>query len=301
MKALSILRTGVLGGALFAPLVGLGQNTAQPVQLPEVNVAGAPVPGENKIVGSYGQPEWSARRPFPGVSVYVVPDQEYEFEAGFDTQSFGAGIADRREWTQELEVGLGHRTQLAVENSVRDFSEDSVAPVGWHENSVLVSARFAFADWGKMPLNPALAVGWRFISSEPDAFHLGIVIGDELDPRWHWAANVFGEEQVSGPDRREVTADGALTYSLLNETLNVGVQGGWRSLHGEGAFTTSYFRVGPCIQWRPWDEAHINAMCLWSDGSKGSPKSEVVISVGFEFGEGADDHDKPAGGGKFDR
>lgn len=285
------------------PRPAAAQTAAEPaaVRLPSMEVAGQPVPGENKIIGTYGQPEWSARRPFPGVSVYVVPDGEYEFEAGFDRQTFPAGSV-RREWTQELELGLPRRWQLALENSVRDFREDGAGAPGWHEDSLAASLRHALGDWGKVPLNPALSFGWRAISGSTGAVQLGVVVGGELTPRWHWAANVGAERQLRRGGSREVAGDAALTYSLANETLSLGVQAGWKSRHSEAALAATYAHAGPCLQFRPWDEVHLNAVYLRSDGSRGAPRSELLISIGFEFGDGADDHDgETKGGGKFDR
>src|SRR6478735_3783647 len=104
-------------GALFLLSVcGLAAGTLtaeEPVRLPAMAVVSTGVPGENKIVGEYGQPEWSARRPFPGVSVYVHPAAQIEFETGLEDATTPSGI-HHCEWTQELEAGLGHRLQLAL-------------------------------------------------------------------------------------------------------------------------------------------------------------------------------------------
>src|SRR4051812_7898949 len=79
--------------------------------LPAMAVVSPGVPGENKIVGTYAQPEWSARRPFPGVAVYVAPAQQFEFEVGFLDVTTPTG-RHHREWSQEFEAGLGHRLQV---------------------------------------------------------------------------------------------------------------------------------------------------------------------------------------------
>jgi hypothetical protein len=207
-----------------------------------------------------------------------------------------------REWTQELEVGLRHRLQLTFENSIRNFHELDAIRSRLHEDSLTTSLRYALGNWGKLPLNPAFSAGWRMNSGQPGALQFGAVIGDELSPRWHWAANLTAERQIGGLRNRDVSGEGAISYSLMNETLNVGLQAGWRSLHDTEDATPTYAHAGPCIQYRLWDEFHINAVCLLSHRSHGSPSYEVEISVGFEFGEGADDHDdEPRRGGKFDR
>lgn len=283
-------------------LSGAVDGAAQrPVEMKAVDVVSRPVPGENKIVGTYDQPEWTARRPFPGVSVYVVPEGEFELELALDSRREAHATTDRN-WTQELEIGLGHRLQLTLQNSVRNFLENRPGPTGWREDSLDVSLRYALGDWGKLLFNPALSAGLRLNSGGSPAALVGLVIGDELTPRWHWAANLDGDGQFGGPSLREVTADVALTYSILNETLSLGMQAGARSVHGHGVRGANYGHFGPCVQFRPWDELHVNGVCLWSDGSHGASRFEFLLSVGFEFGDGADDHDEgPRLGGNFDR
>lgn len=101
----------------LACVIAVGPGRAnEPAQLPGLSVTSPGVPGENKMVGTYAQPEWSARRPFPGVSVYVQPAELYEFEAGLDDFTISSGT-HHREWTQEFEVGLGHRWLAAAENT----------------------------------------------------------------------------------------------------------------------------------------------------------------------------------------
>ena len=68
------MRTSFLIASLLLfslPRPAPAQTAAEPaaVRLPSMEVAGQPVPGENKIIGTYGQPEWSARRPFPYFSL----------------------------------------------------------------------------------------------------------------------------------------------------------------------------------------------------------------------------------------
>ena len=295
-------RSLILGAGLLLAMEASAQDAAnRTTLLPSMTVAGAVVPGENKIVGAYGQPEWSARRPFPGVSVYVVPAGEAEVELGYLVQSFPTERG-RGEFTQEIELGLGHRFQVAMENSVRNYREPATPTQAWREDSFTGSLRYAVADWGKVPFNPALSAGWRHNQRTRDAWQLGVVVGDEITPRWHWAANLGTEHPLGSAGRREVTGDMAITYSVTNETLNLGLQTGWRSRHGGGEPGTSYAVGGPCFQYRPWDEFHFNAACMWSDHVSGATTREIQISIGFEFGEGADDHDGEAkGGGKFDR
>jgi hypothetical protein len=261
----------------------------EPVRLPAIAVVSNGVPGENKIVGDYAQPEWSARRPFPGVSVYVQPAAQVEFEAGLQDASTPSGV-HHREWTQELEAGLGHRLQLALENTLANFRDDVPNSTRWREDALKLSMRYALADWGKLPLNPALGVGWRSNRGAPDAPSGQLVLGAEFTPRLHWAADFQYERQTSAPLLCELTAATAITYSVTNETFNVGVQAQWKRRHelcNPHSFRTE---AGPCIQYRPIDQLHLDCVVLWGT-EKGRGVHSFVLSVGFEFGKGADDHD----------
>ena len=280
------------GALMLGSVLGLAAgplSAEEAVRLPAMAVVSTGVPGENKIVGDYAQPEWSARRPFPGVSVYVQPAAQLEFEAGFQDATTPTGI-HHREWTQELEAGLGHRLQLALENTVANFREESGGPLSWREDSLRLSTRYALANWGKLPLNPALGVSWRFNSGAPNALGGQLVLGEEFTPRLHWAADLQSEWQTGAPRHRELTAATALTYSVTNETLNVGVQAQWKQTRERADPGSIRLEAGPCIQYRPVDQFHLDCVVLWGR-EKSRAVHRVLLSFGFEFGPGADDHD----------
>lgn len=260
-----------------------------PTQLPTMAIVSSGVPGENKIVGEYAQPEWSARRPFPGVSVYVQPGGQFEFETGF--QDFITPSGRRhQEWSQEFEAGLGHRWQAALENTYANFREDGRRPLQWHEDALKLSARYALANWGKLPLNPAVGLGWRFNSGASDAPVGQVVLGDEFTPRLHWAADFQYERQTGGKQLRELSAATALTYSVTNETLNVGLQAQWKRTLEIADVKSERTEIGPCVQYRPVDQLHFDCVALWGT-ERSQPVHSLVLSIGFEFGPGADDHD----------
>lgn len=246
------------------------------------------VPGENKMVGTYAQPEWSARRPFPGVAVYVAPAEQYELEGGYQDVTTPSG-RHHCEWSQEFEIGLGHRLQAAVENTYANF-RDGVPGLRWQEDSLKLSMRYALADWGKLPLNPAIGAGWRFNSGTADAPIGQLVLGTEFTPRLHWAADFQYEHQNGGQQQRELTAATALTYSVTNETLNVGFQAQWKRSQDLADPVSHRAEIGPCIQYRPIDQLHFDGGIMWGSEQHQAVHS-LFLSVGFEFGAGADDHD----------
>jgi hypothetical protein len=181
MTLAHLYRSVLLRLALIAPAELLAQaNRDTPAQLEPLRIAGDAVPGENKIIGHYGQPEWTARRRFTLGSVYVQPEEQFEAEFGWQRAAF-ASQPDQREFNQELEIGLPHRWQLNLESAHRNFREDQ-AKRHWHHDSAGLGLRHAPADWGKLPLNPTLGVGWKGNSGASDAISGQLLLATELSP-----------------------------------------------------------------------------------------------------------------------
>jgi hypothetical protein len=284
----------VVFGAAGAVIATAQIAPAQPVQLKEFSVVGQPVPGENKTMGRYQQPEWTARRRFVMTSVYVQPEGQMEFEFGYDASSY-SGLPSTRRWAQEIEIGLPHRFQLNLENSYQDFRADDPGKKAWHEESFTPELRYALADWGKLPLNPAVSVGWKANVGQADAVDFQLLVADELSPKWHWGSALLYERQLGKPDFREYALSAGLSYSLRNEQLNVGAEFKYSHTVNDPVMGRAQDRVavGPSLQWRPVDQMHLDVAPLWGIGSR-APRLEVFIFVGFEFGDGADDgDDKP--------
>lgn len=293
-SAVSVAKVGsaILAIASFAtPLLTAQTATEIPNRLEALRVAGAPVPGENKIIGHYGQPEWSARRRFTLGSVYVQPEEQFEAELGWQRSAF-ASQPDEHEFNQELEIGLPHRLQLNLENSHRDYRETEIKR-HWHHDSAGIGLRYAPADWGKLPLNPAIGVGWKGNSGAADALSGQLLLATELSPRWHWGATLLHERQMGGPRRHEITLGSGVSFSVINESLSVGLEGRLSRVTGRLSRAAENRRsIGPSLQWRPFDQLHLDVAPLWGSG-RGAARREILAFVGFEFGDGADDGDEP--------
>jgi hypothetical protein len=222
-------------------------------------------------------------------SIYVQPTEQAEVEFAYDGAAY-SGKPSQHAFYQEIEVGLPRRFQLSLENYYQNFREDQPRRHDWREESATLGFRYAFADWGRIPLNPAAGLGWRVISGAPDAVEYNFVLGEEFSPRWHWAANFRHERQPSGPQMRETTITTGLTYTVFNERLNVGVEARSRHSRDFKDPVKKQFTWGPCVQIRPSDLFHIDLAPMWGTGTA-SPVRELVVSIGFEFGEGSADHD----------
>ncbi len=262
-----------------------------PTKLETVMVAGLPVPGENKAMGSYQQPEWTARRPFVMTRVYVQPEGQAEVELGYDTVSDPDGFQTHL-FRQELEYGLPQRWQVDLENTFQDFKEGVTGTGVWHHDSTAVELRHALADWDKIPLNPTLSAAWKVNAHAADAFEGQLLLGSELTPRWHWGVNFLREQQVGDDRFREQSVSGALSYSLVNEKLNLGVETkyGEESDKDTRGNPVRRWAAGPSLQWRPTDQTHLDLVPLLGM-TKDAPRLEVFVFFGFEFGAGAGDGD----------
>src|SRR3954471_24365397 len=107
-------------------------------------------------MGEYGQPAWAERnRASSTTSVYVLSPNEAFFGLNWesDLHRHGKSIHD---FTQEIDVGLLHRFELGFENEL-GFVESKA-----YETSATVEARYAFANWNTVHLNPALSVEYTF-------------------------------------------------------------------------------------------------------------------------------------------
>lgn len=158
-KRVSFSRLGLVLCGLTGAVSVAAQSTPPeaPTRLAPVLVTGQQVPGENKVLGSYSQPEWTARRRFATTRVYVQPEGQVEVELGTIFARPAEGPRTQL-FRQEIEVGLPHRFQIDLENTFQDYREGEVGAGAWHRDSTAVELRYALADWDKIPLNPTVSI-----------------------------------------------------------------------------------------------------------------------------------------------
>src|SRR5215813_5589271 len=191
-------------------------------QLPPVTVPGQPESQE--LVGPYKQPLWSTRGRFStDTEVYVIPPGLYFVDLDYQVTIPRHGKSVHL-FTQEFEVGLPYRFQLAYENNVEVR--------GGHTQVTTqnLEARYALADWGVIPLNPTLfaeykiGVGKDYERQEdthdpvphiPDAFEGRLLLGEQFGRKFQWALNLFHEQQLGGEREWESGFSQALTYALF--------------------------------------------------------------------------------------
>lgn len=158
-----------------------------------------------------------------------------------------------------------------------------------------IEARWAFADWGRIPLNPTLYAEWKFNGAAPDAYELKLLLGEQLAPRWHWGFNLFYEQETGGARATELGFSQAVSYSAIDSKISVGIEMNFEHTTEKGfrSDPAIEFLVGPSIQWRPTPRTHLDLVPLFGT-SRDSPWVEPFIVFGIELGTGAESKETKA-------
>ncbi len=218
-------RLSIYGLALAGGLLGVATSSAQDALAPRSTTTAATTtataPTEPTLVvtgdelpGAYGAPGAFSRSRFsPLTTAYVLPPGSVYAAFIYEGDVFHEGKPDHL-FTEEVEVGLPYRFGIALENRVERFAGDT-------ENSAFsVEARYALADWGKIPLNPTLFAEYRFGTGKilheegpppppgkeeeggppdlPDAYEFRLLLSQEFGERVEWAFNAFFERENVG-------------------------------------------------------------------------------------------------------
>ena len=109
-----------------------------------------------EVPSAYGAPPGMSRSRFSNaVNAYVLPPWAFFFGELFEGQGFRHGPPDYL-FTQEVEMGLPYRFNVAAETQFERFNG------GGGAQTVSLEARWALADWNKIPLNPTLFAEYKF-------------------------------------------------------------------------------------------------------------------------------------------
>ena len=217
---------------------------AQTASQEEVVITAEEVPS---VPSAYGAPPTFSRSRFSNaVNAYVLPPWAFFFGELFEGQGFRHGPPDYL-FTQEIEMGLPYRFNVAAETQFERFNG------GGGAQTVSLEARWALADWNKIPLNPTLFAEYKFgvgtIRHEevppppgeggeeeeeeeggppkvPDAYEFRLLLAQEFGGRFEWAMNWFFEKENTGDRGREWGFSQALMTPILlpNERLKIGIE-----------------------------------------------------------------------------
>ena len=245
--------------------------------------------------GGYGQPQWAERsRASATTKLYVL--SPYEVFVGVLSESdFLRRGRSRHDLIQEIELGLPNRFEIGFENHLGLAGGDA------SEMSANVGARYAFAAWSQIPLNPTIAAEYRFGTGKqladrfdrdlnrnsPDAYELRLLLGQEFIPRVQWAANLFFQHELSGARNREVGFTQDITYLAVADKVEVGAEMRYTNAtrRTEQRGSANEFVIGPSLNCKPNLHTVVSVAPLFGCTAD-SPRVAVFCSVSLEFGGG---------------
>ena len=253
-------------------------------QLQEITIVARASPyQEDQPADETRRPEWTSARRFTTTRVYL---QQAPWEVGVEQWW---RVRQNRDHTvenlfqSEIEIGLPHRMQLDVyENWVADGHRRA------HHDNVAFELRFAFADWGKIPLNPTLYAEYKLADAHygPDVYEFKILLGSTIAPRLHWALNAAFEQETGGERATEFAVQGGLSYSVIDGKLGVGLEAQYKneSVAGGRGDALNRFLIGPSVQWRPTPRTHLDFVAQWGT-NRDAQNFEGFVVFGVDLGK----------------
>src|SRR5437868_1224610 len=264
----------------------------------EIVVTGEEVPS------AYGAPPGFSRSRFSNITqAYVLPPWAFFFGEIYEGQGFRHGPPDHL-FTQEIEMGLPYRFGVAAESKFERFNG------GGGAETVSLEARWALADWNKIPLNPTLFAEYKFgvgtIRHEevppppgggeeeesgppkvPDAYEVRLLLAQEFFGRIEWAMNWFFEKENTGDRGREWGFSQAAMIPVLlpAERLKVGVEMQYRNLTVKDTRgdPLNSFVIGPTVAWKPTAQTRLDISPLFGC-THDSPVADVFVAFSWLFG-----------------
>ena len=269
-------KTCFLALAASAALGAYAQNTAR---LPEATVAQSPLK-EEMAIGPYDQPEWTMARRFPTTRVYLQQPPGGMAVEQWVRSKFYDGDRAKHRVQQEFEIGLPHRLQadLYVNHEINNQGT-------WYYDNFAGELRYALADWGKIPGNPTVYGEYKIKDEGADVAEGKLLLGDELAPGWHWGVNGAYEWDLGGEETREYAVSAALSHTLSDRRLSLGIEAIYatESVAGARGEHEDNLNIGPSLQWRPIPDLHLDFVPLFGV-TDDAPDLMTYIVLGYDFG-----------------
>ena len=268
------------------------------------------VQGE-ELPSAYGAPPALSRTRFSNlVNAYVLPPGGFYAGLIYQGDALRFNRPDHR-FTQEIEYGLPYRFGIAIENTVETFRGTS------QDRTFSVEARYALADWDKIPLNPTIFVEYKFglgniLHDEgppaplgkgealdflnernplPDSFEIKLLLAEEFFGKLEWALNGFFEQEIGGDRGREYGfAQSAMVPIILpRERLKVGAEMQLITFTDKGIRDMPSYRfvVGPTIAWKPSKNTRLDVSPLFGV-THDAPRASVFVVFSMLFGPGGE-------------
>ena len=236
-----------------------------------------------ELPSAYGAPpDLSHGRISTLTKSYVLSPFTFELEAGYEGSIFRHGLPAQL-FREEIEMGLPARFTVGVQNQIEHLAGNT------RDRSFTLEARYALANWNKLPLNPAISAEYRFGLSNglPDSGELALLISHDFPHEIEWAMNIFVDREFGG---RESTSAGfaqstEVPVLLPEEKLEVGLEMQYRSGGEtiEPERTIKGLVIGPTLAWRPTKNVRFDLSPL-PGCSDHTPAVQVFGVFSFSFG-----------------
>lgn len=283
-------------GAMSASIFALPKSRAKGADENEVRVTAprldASSLGEERLVGSNEQPEWTTERRWAKTRAYVLAPGQIEVEQWWKLQTPRGSRPDHF-WQTEVGIGFEGGWQLDL---YENYGKNPGGPVK-HEG-VQAEVRYALAKWGEIPANPTLYLEYVANQRAADKVEAKVLFADDFGPRWHWGSNLVFEQETSGARETELALSGAVSYTILDSKFSVGAEFNAERVTGEGFKNNpvNEFLIGPAFQWRPTENSHIDLSPLFgfTKSDRVDPRFELWLIFGWDFGPEQPGHRGPA-------
>src|SRR6266446_2691065 len=292
----------LLASAYLAFLALNHSSHAQTAAAEHIVVTGEPLPS------AYGAPtSFSQSRFSPLTNAYVLPPGAVYASLIYEDAVVHFRKPDH-DFTIETEVGLPYRLNIAMETDIEHYGDETQV------RSFSLEARYALADWNKIPLNPTIFAEYKFgggrilhdegpptpshkfgpggfdTSMEtPDAYELRLLLSEDFFDRIEWALNGFFEQELEGDRGREwgIAQSVVAPFWLTHEELKVGFEFLFRSFSDKSSRGTPYnsFVIGPTAAWKPSRNTRLDISPLFGVNHK-SPEVQFFAVFSYLFGPG---------------
>lgn len=238
---------------------------------------------EGELPSAYGAPpDLSHGRISTLTKSYVLAPFSFEVEAGYEGDIFRHGLPAQL-FRQEVEMGLPSRFTIGVQNQIEHFAGDTF------ERTFTLEARYALANWNKLPLNPAISAEYRFglTNAMHDSGEVALLISHDFPHLIEWAMNIFVDQEFGGSESTSAGFAQSIEVPVLlpEEKLEVGVEMQYRS-GGEtigSERTIKGFAIGPTLAWRPTKSVRFDLSPLVGC-SDHTPAVQLFAVLSFSFG-----------------
>jgi len=294
----------LLLGCIYLSFLTINHSThAQTAASEHIVITGQELPT------AYGAPvSFSQSRFSPITNAYVLPPGAIYASLIYEDAVVHFRRPDH-DFTIETEAGLPYRINIAMETDIEHYADETQI------RSFSLEARYAFADWNKIPLNPTIFAEYKFgggrilhdegpptpahkfgpggfdTSNEtPDAYELRLLLSQDFFDRVEWALNGFFEQELEGDRGREwgIAQSVVMPFWLTHEELKGGIEFLFRSFTDKGIRGKPYnsFVIGPTVAWRPSRNTRLDISPLFGVNHK-SPIMQLFVVASYYFGGGS--------------